>query len=104
MRVSSPISPSAPSFQRYGSGMQSRAARREWTRCSRKATQLIRAIKPLRDRGMVAEAADVLQRMMDERGPTGTDKPTDRLTNALDTEVRFGGKGKCNHNLLSAGR
>jgi transposase len=86
-------------FQRYGSGIQSRAARREWARCYRKATQLIRAIKPLRDRGMVAEAADVLQRIMDERGPTGTDKPADRLTNALDTEVRFGCKGKGNHKI-----
>ena len=55
------------------------------------------AIKPLRGHGVVAEAADVLQRTMDERGSTGTDKLADRLTNALDTEARFGRKGKGNH-------
>ncbi len=86
-------------FQHYGGGMQSRAARRQWARCYRKATQLIRAIKPLRGRGVVAKAVDVLQRILDERGPTGTDKPADRLTNALDTEARFGCKGQGNHKI-----
>lgn len=86
-------------FQRYGSGMQSRAARREWARCYRKATQLLRAIEPLRRSALVDAAADVLQRIMDERGPTGMDKPPDRLTNALDIEARFGCKGEGRHQI-----
>ncbi len=86
-------------FQRCARGIESRAGRRLWQRCYRKAERVLGALKSLGDHPLLAEAMAILTRIMDERGPEGTDKPEDRLSNALDTDARFGCKGSDGHRI-----
>lgn len=86
-------------FQRCSRGLNSRAAKRLWARCYRKAEKVLRALKSLSGHAILDEAVAILERIMAERGPDGTGKPADRLTNALDTDARFGCKGADRHKI-----
>ena len=86
-------------FQRCARGIQSRSARRLWRQCYRKAQGVLGALNPLGDHPPLSEAISVLKSIMAQRGPEGTDKPEDRLSNALDTDARFGCKGSGGHRL-----
>jgi len=86
-------------FQRCSRGLNSRSARRLWARCYTKAEKVLGAVKSLSGQASVDEAVAVLQQIMAERGPEGTDKTEDRLTNALDPDARFGCKGHDNHKI-----
>ena len=80
-------------FNRCAAGIASRQGRRLWARYYRKATKLMRLV-PASDDARVQKAREVLTRVMEERGADGTDQVPDRLTNAMDTDARFGAKGQ----------
>ena len=87
-----------PRFQRCSRGIRSRSGRRLWRRWYRTAERVLAGLGDLRARHeAIAAAAQVLERIMAERGPDGLQTPPDRLTNALDPEVRFGCKGDAAH-------
>ena len=86
-------------FQRCARGIESRVGRREWRRCYHKAERVLGALGSVRDQALVAEAIAVLRRIMEERGPEGTGKPEDRLSNARDSDARFGCKGSGRHQI-----
>lgn len=87
-------------FQRCSRGISSRGARRLWRQCYRKAEKVLRGVATVRERNeVVGVAASLLERIMAERGLDGLEKPKDRLTNAMDGEVRFGCKGDAAHRI-----
>jgi hypothetical protein len=88
-----------PRFQRFGRGLECRAGRRRWARCYRLARTLLADAAPWRSYPVVARAAAVLERILQERGPDGRRRVPDRLTNALDTDARFGRKGHAPHKI-----
>jgi len=87
-------------FQRCSRGLASRSAQRLWRKCYSKAQKVLRGLAAERAKtDVVADAATILERIMTERGVDGTGKPQDRLTNAMDDEVRFGSKGDAAHRV-----
>lgn len=80
-------------FQRYAAGIAGRPGRRLWGQFYRKANKLL-ALLPHCTDPRVSAARAVLVRVMEERGPLGTDQVPERVTNAMDADARFGCKGQ----------
>lgn len=53
--------------------------------------------------GVLAAAANLLRRVLEERGKDGLATPPDRVTNALDADARFGCKGEGSHRVTWQG-
>ena len=81
----------AKRFNRFASGIDSRQGRRLWAKCYRKAEKLLALIPDGAD-AQVCAACTLLQRVMSERGPEGTDRVPDRISTAIDPDARFGVK------------
>lgn|GEM_PF-6638957 len=86
----------AKRFNRCCCGLRSRQGRRLWDRDYGKAGKLLKML-PTEVHGHLQEARNLLQRIMAERGPDGTLTPPDRITNAMDSDARFGCKGEGSH-------
>ncbi len=89
-----------PRFNRWSGGLQTRAGRRRWARCYRRAQRLLKTVE--KDRSAHADlehAACVLERILAERGPDGSGRARDRLTNVMDEDARFGRKGHGPHKI-----
>lgn len=90
-------------FQRCARGIESRAGRREWARCHRKAERVLGALQSVSGAPLVAEAMAVSRRIMEQRGPVGTNKSEDRLSSARDLDARFGRTGSGQHKITWQG-
>ena len=92
----------AKRFQRCAHGLRSRAGRRLWRKAYRQAERLLELL-PDKQGAALGEAVGLLRQVMAERGPDGTNRPPDRLTNVVDPDARFGCKGQGSHLLTWQG-
>ena len=82
--------------------MRTRQGRRLWGRWVRKAKGILQALPPA-PTGAFAGAANLLRRVLEERGEDGLATPPDRVTHALDADARFGCKGEGSHRVTWQG-
>ena len=82
--------------------MRTRQGRRLWGRWVRKAKGILQALPPA-PTGAFAGAANLLRRVLEERGRDGLATPPDRVTHALDADARFGCKGEGSHRVTWQG-
>ena len=95
-----PVGPwMAKRFSRCSSGVSGRAGQRRWRKCFRLANRVLEAVRKLPEHPKLAGPLRTLARVLEERGADGLGRPQDRLTNALDTDARFGRKGHAPHKI-----